>query len=71
MRLCDPYQLFQKIEDELCSMVLESRIRQLNLLKDETNPALAEEFITGKQTQFSNCVNYIDNTDVIIMKSTC
>ncbi|KAK6635681.1 hypothetical protein RUM44_000935 [Polyplax serrata] len=47
MRLCDPYQLFQKIEDELCSMVLESRIRQLNLLKDETNPALAEEFITG------------------------
>ena len=47
MKLCDPYQLFIRIEDELCSMVLESRIRQLNLLKDENNPALAEEFITG------------------------
>lgn len=49
MRLCDPYQLFQKIEDEVRSMVLESRVRQLNLLKDDSNPALAEEFITGKR----------------------
>lgn len=46
--MCDPYLLFRKIEDELYCMVLGSRIRQLNLLKDENNPALAEEFITGQ-----------------------
>ncbi|KAL0269845.1 UNVERIFIED_CONTAM: hypothetical protein PYX00_007444 [Menopon gallinae] len=47
MRLCDPYQLFQKIEDEVKAVVLQSRNYQLNLLKNESNPAAAKDFITG------------------------
>lgn len=47
MRLCDPYQLFQKIEDEVKTVVLQTRICQLSLLKNESNPTLAKEFITG------------------------
>lgn len=47
MKLCDPYQLFQKIEDEVRSVILDSRVKQLKVLEDKSNPALAEEFITG------------------------
>lgn len=47
--MCDPHQLYQRLESQVQEFVIETKVRQLELLKREKDsPVLPYLFISGK-----------------------
>lgn len=46
--MCDPHQLFQRLESQVQEFVIEAKVRQLELLhREKDSPDLPRLFISG------------------------